>query len=125
MEKYIMAHEIEMINGVAQMAYAGETPWHGLGVKVFPSKWTPFIILNPCAIILPLYFSNSPSLYFTSESIRVGMGGVEIPILIRSALVWLCVIAPNLPRLVISESQLSKISSISFLSTASATSPAA
>jgi phage/plasmid-like protein (TIGR03299 family) len=34
MEKYIMAHEIEMINGVAQMAYAGETPWHGLGVKV-------------------------------------------------------------------------------------------
>ena len=29
-----MAHEIEMINGVAQMAYAGETPWHGLGVKV-------------------------------------------------------------------------------------------
>ena len=29
-----MAHEIEMVNGVAQMAYAGETPWHGLGVKV-------------------------------------------------------------------------------------------
>lgn len=29
-----MAHELEMINGVAQMAYAGEKPWHGLGVKV-------------------------------------------------------------------------------------------
>ena len=29
-----MAHEIEMINGVAQMAYAGETPWHGLGTEV-------------------------------------------------------------------------------------------
>lgn len=29
-----MAHELEMINGVAQMAYAGETPWHGLGTKV-------------------------------------------------------------------------------------------
>jgi phage/plasmid-like protein (TIGR03299 family) len=29
-----MAHEIEMINGVAQMAYAGDTPWHGLGVQV-------------------------------------------------------------------------------------------
>jgi phage/plasmid-like protein (TIGR03299 family) len=29
-----MAHELEMLNGVAQMAYAGETPWHGLGVKV-------------------------------------------------------------------------------------------
>jgi len=29
-----MAHEIEIINGKAQMAYAGETPWHGLGVEV-------------------------------------------------------------------------------------------
>ena len=33
-EIYIMAHEVEMINGVAQMAYAGETPWHGLGAQV-------------------------------------------------------------------------------------------
>lgn len=29
-----MAHELEIVNGVAQMAYAGETPWHGLGVQV-------------------------------------------------------------------------------------------
>lgn len=29
-----MAHELEMINGVAQMAYAGDVPWHGLGHKV-------------------------------------------------------------------------------------------
>jgi phage/plasmid-like protein (TIGR03299 family) len=29
-----MAHEIEMLNGQAQMAYVGEVPWHGLGVKV-------------------------------------------------------------------------------------------
>lgn len=29
-----MAHEVEMINGVAQMAYVGEKPWHGLGVEV-------------------------------------------------------------------------------------------
>lgn len=29
-----MAHELEMINGKAQMAWVGETPWHGLGVKV-------------------------------------------------------------------------------------------
>lgn len=29
-----MAHEIEFVNGQAQMAYVGETPWHGLGVKV-------------------------------------------------------------------------------------------
>lgn len=29
-----MSHEIEMIDGVAQMAYAGQVPWHGLGVEV-------------------------------------------------------------------------------------------
>jgi len=29
-----MAHALEMINGEAQMAYAGDVPWHGLGVKV-------------------------------------------------------------------------------------------
>ena len=29
-----MAHEVEMIDGVAQMAYAGEKPWHGLGTEV-------------------------------------------------------------------------------------------
>jgi len=31
-----MSHEVEMVEGVAQMAYAGETPWHGLGTKVAP-----------------------------------------------------------------------------------------
>ena len=31
-----MAHELEMVNGEASMAYAGDTPWHGLGVKVLP-----------------------------------------------------------------------------------------
>lgn len=29
-----MSHALEMINGEAQMAYAGDVPWHGLGVKV-------------------------------------------------------------------------------------------
>ena len=29
-----MAHEVEIINGEAQMAYAGGKPWHGLGVPV-------------------------------------------------------------------------------------------
>jgi len=29
-----MAHELEIINGEAQMAYAGDVPWHGLGVKI-------------------------------------------------------------------------------------------
>ena len=29
-----MSHDIEEINGVAQMAYAGAVPWHGLGTQV-------------------------------------------------------------------------------------------
>lgn len=29
-----MSHELEIINGQAQMAYVGEKPWHGLGVKL-------------------------------------------------------------------------------------------
>lgn len=29
-----MSHNIEMIDGIAQMAYAGEVPWHGLGIEV-------------------------------------------------------------------------------------------
>ena len=29
-----MSHALEMLSGKAQMAYAGHTPWHGLGTKV-------------------------------------------------------------------------------------------
>ena len=29
-----MAHELEIVNGQAQMAYVGDLPWHGLGTKV-------------------------------------------------------------------------------------------
>jgi phage/plasmid-like protein (TIGR03299 family) len=35
-----MAHELEIVNGQAQMAYVGEVPWHGLGTKV-PADLTP------------------------------------------------------------------------------------
>lgn len=35
-----MAHEIEFRNGKASMAWVGQTPWHGLGVKV-DSDLTP------------------------------------------------------------------------------------
>ena len=35
-----MAHELEIVNGQAQMAYVGDVPWHGLGTKV-PADLTP------------------------------------------------------------------------------------
>ena len=31
-----MAHEIEIIDNKAQMVYAGEQPWHGLGTQIHP-----------------------------------------------------------------------------------------
>ena len=40
-----MAHELEFVNGQASMAYAGEVPWHGLGVNV-PADLTPNQILE-------------------------------------------------------------------------------
>lgn len=44
-----MAHNIEMINGKAQMAYVGETPWHGLGVSV-PADLTPEQMLEAAGL---------------------------------------------------------------------------
>lgn len=44
-----MAHEIEEINGKAQMAYAGDTPWHGLGTKV-PNDLTPDQMLEAAGL---------------------------------------------------------------------------
>ena len=44
-----MAHEIEEVNGVAQMAYAGAVPWHGLGTKV-PNDLTPTQMLEAAGL---------------------------------------------------------------------------
>lgn len=44
-----MAHDIEMVNGKAQMAYAGETPWHGLGTQV-PADLTPEQMLEAAGL---------------------------------------------------------------------------
>lgn len=44
-----MAHEIEFVDGVAQMAYAGDVPWHGLGVKV-DSDLTPEQMLKAAGL---------------------------------------------------------------------------
>ena len=55
-----MAHMIEMINGKAQMAYAGDTPWHGLGTRV-PNDLTPVQMLEAAGLdwsVEPVEFFN-------------------------------------------------------------------
>lgn len=44
-----MAHEIEVIDGVAQMVYVGDTPWHGLGTKV-PADLSPEQVLQKAGL---------------------------------------------------------------------------
>jgi phage/plasmid-like protein (TIGR03299 family) len=44
-----MAHMIEEIDGVVQMAYAGDVPWHGLGIKV-PADLTPEQMLEAAGL---------------------------------------------------------------------------
>ena len=49
-----MAHMIEMIDDKAQMAYAGEVPWHGLGTKV-PADLTPDQMLEAAGLDWKVY----------------------------------------------------------------------
>lgn len=44
-----MAHNIEMIDNKAQMAYAGDVPWHGLGTRV-PADLTPEQMLDAAGL---------------------------------------------------------------------------
>lgn len=44
-----MAHMIEFMDGKASMAYAGETPWHGLGTQV-PADVTPNQMLKAAGL---------------------------------------------------------------------------
>ena len=44
-----MSHELEMVNGQASMAWAGETPWHGLGKQV-PADLTPIQMLEAAGL---------------------------------------------------------------------------
>ncbi len=60
-----MAHQIEFVNGKAQMAYVGETPWHGLGVQV-PGDISPVQMLETAGLDWtvekkPLFFSDAAS----------------------------------------------------------------
>ena len=58
-----MSHELEIVNGQAQMAYAGDTPWHGLGVKV-SNDLTPAQMMQKAGLDWsvekkPLYFDTN------------------------------------------------------------------
>ena len=44
-----MAHMIEMLDGKVSMAWAGETPWHGLGTQV-PNDLTPEQMLKAAGL---------------------------------------------------------------------------
>jgi phage/plasmid-like protein (TIGR03299 family) len=59
-----MAHEIEIVDGVASMAYVGETPWHGLG-KAVPADVSPSQMLKAAGLDWQVVRKE---LYFNSES---------------------------------------------------------
>lgn len=62
-----MAHELEIVNGEAQMAYVGETPWHGLGKRV-PADLSPQQMLEAAG----LNWSVSRQPLFYGENVRAG-----------------------------------------------------
>lgn len=65
-----MAHLIEMNNGKAMMAYAGEVPWHGLGVRV-PNDLTPEQMLKAAGLDWEVY--KSPAFALAGEeSVFIG-----------------------------------------------------
>lgn len=59
-----MAHELEIVDGVAKMAYVGEEPWHGLG-KAVPQDVSPEQMLDAAGLRWEVIKKD---LYFQSES---------------------------------------------------------
>lgn len=58
-----MSHEIAVVNGKASIAYANETPWHGLGAQLSPDApvevWTKEAGLDFEVTSTPVMFNNS------------------------------------------------------------------
>lgn len=70
-----MAHMVEIIDGVAQMAYAGETPWHGLGTKV-PADLSPLQMLDAAGLdwnvdLYPAYADVAGQKIYSGRSVLV------------------------------------------------------
>ena len=77
-----MAHELEIINGVAQMAYAGDVPWHGLGKKV-PSDLAPAQMLEAAGLDWtvekrPLFFDTQAGRKMTDQFALVQIGRAHV-----------------------------------------------
>jgi len=67
-----MAHLIESVNGKAEIAYAGETPWHGLGQNLSPdapiSVWQQEAGLNWTANMHPAMYRDDFGYEKTTDS---------------------------------------------------------
>lgn len=59
-----MAHELEIVDGVANMAYVGKKPWHGLGKSV-PQDVSPEQMLDAAGLRWDVVKKD---LYFQTES---------------------------------------------------------
>lgn len=59
-----MAHELEIVNGVTNMAYVGEEPWHGLGKSV-PQDVSPDQMLEAAGLKWDVIKKD---LYFSTDS---------------------------------------------------------
>jgi phage/plasmid-like protein (TIGR03299 family) len=70
-----MAHELEIVDGQAHMAYVGETPWHGLGKRV-PADVSPEQMLKAANLDWtvekkPLFFNNASGPVMTKANALV------------------------------------------------------
>lgn len=69
-----MAHLLDMTNGRANMAFIGETPWHGLGARMEPNEdldlWRIRAGLNWQAVKTPALF-NAGDDTLTAEGLNV------------------------------------------------------
>ena len=69
-----MAHELEIVEGQAQMAYVGETPWHGLGVQVSndltPRQMMEKAGLNWSVEKQPIFLGNGDTVHSKQALVR-------------------------------------------------------
>tara|TARA_A100001011_G_scaffold383970_1_gene455945 strand:+ start:315 stop:1301 length:987 start_codon:yes stop_codon:yes gene_type:complete len=65
-----MSHELEIIDGQAQMAYAGEVPWHGLGVEV-SNDLSPLQMMDKAGLNWKVETKNLYYNGYTGQDVKV------------------------------------------------------